>query len=167
MPKVVELTTHDQVLSLCLQVYPDDKIQLVNPLDYIGTPLPFKDCTLRGIFAHYILNRIPYGYTKFAVADWVRCLRPGSMLHVIVPSLEWLARAVLQDRLEPHVKPLLFGLQTDEHNVGMNALRMTDLRDIFDRAGLRSVKARTQIVSIEVGEEIYEAEQHYVAGVSK
>ena len=84
---------------------------------------------------------------------------------MLVPSLEWLARALLQETVEPHVKPLLFGTQVDEKNIGMNALKMIELRDLFDIAGLNVLKATVGRVTIEVGEDTYEAEQHYVAGV--
>ena len=163
MSRIVELTTASK--PVCTETYPGRKIELLNPFDYIGKPLPYKDGELGGLFAYFILNRIPYVYTQTAIKDWARCLEPGGILHVLVPSLEWMARALLQEKVEPHVKPLLFGTQVDEKNVGLNALKMIELRDLFDLAGLDVVKATVGKVSIEVGEEQYEAEQHYVAGV--
>jgi hypothetical protein len=167
MSKIVELTSYPEGQQFCKDTYPDDKIIQLNPFEYVGTPLPYKDCTIGGMFAYWILNRVPYRYAASVVADWARCLRPKAILHVFVPSAEWLARQLLQDKMEPHVRPLLYGTQDDEYNVGMNALRMADLRDYFDLAGLRTIKARVSKVGIEVGEEVYEAEQHYVAGVHK
>ena len=165
MSKVVELTTAS--VAMCAETYPDVEIELLDPFNYIGKPLPYKDGELGGLFAYFILNRIPYAYALTAVKDWARCLEPGAILHVLVPSLEWICRALLQEKVEPHVKPLLFGTQVDERNIGLNGLKMIDLRDYFGVAGLSVIKASVGEVSIEVGEEIYKAEQHYVAGVSK
>jgi predicted SAM-dependent methyltransferase len=167
MPKIVELTSYSEGQKFCQDTYPNEEIIQLNPFEYVGIPLPYKDCTLGGIFAYWVLNRIPYRFTAGVVHDYARCLRPGAILHVFVPSAEWLARQLLQDKMKPHVRPLLFGTQEGMYDVGMNALRMADLRDYFDLAGLRAVKARMSIVSIQVGEETFEAEQHYVAGVHK
>jgi predicted SAM-dependent methyltransferase len=150
---------------MCQEIYPDDEIELLNPFDYVGKPLPYKDGELDGLFAYFILNRLPYVYTQSAIKDWARCLKEGALLHVLVPSLEWICRAFLQESVEPHVKPLLFGTQTDEKNIGMNALKMIELRDLFEIAGLSVRQAKVSIVVIEVGEEQFEAQQHYVAGV--
>ena len=165
MSKIVELTTSSK--PMCQEVYPNDEIELLNPFGYVGKPLPYEDEKLGGLFAYFILNRLPYVYTQSAMKDWARCLKPGALLHVLMPSLEWLCRAFLQENVEPHVKPLLFGTQVDEKNIGMNALKMTELRDLFEIAGLEVRKAQVSIVTIEVGEEQFEAEQHYVAGVKK
>ena len=163
MAKIVELTPSSK--PMCQEVYPDDEIELLNPFDYIGKPLPYKDGELGGLFAYFILNRIPYVYTQTAMKDWARCLEAGALLHVLVPSLEWICRAFLQEKVEPHVKPLLFGTQVDEKNIGLNALKMIELRDLFEIAGCEVRKAKVSKVSIEVGEEVFKAEQHYVAGV--
>ena len=163
MSKIVELTTASK--PMCAETYPDRKIELLNPFDYIGKPLPYEDGKLGGLFAYFILNRLPYVYTQTAMRDWARCLEPGAILHVLVPSLEWMVRALLQEKVEPHVKPLLFGTQVDEKNIGLNALKMTELRDLFDIAGLSVIKATVGKVVVEVGEKQFEAEQHYVAGV--
>jgi hypothetical protein len=163
MPKIVELTTSS--VSMCQEVYPDDEIELCNPFDYVGKPLPYEDGELGGLFSYFVLNRMPYVYTQTVIKDWARCLEAGALLHVLVPSLEWICRAFLQENVEPHVKPLLFGTQVDEKNIGMNALKMIELRDLFEIAGLEVRKAKVSIVTIEVGEEQFEAEQHYVAGV--
>ena len=163
MSKVVELTVAST--PVCADTYPDTEIELLDPFNYVGRPLPYKDGELGGLFAYFILNRIPYVYTVTAVKDWARCLKPGAILHVIVPSLEWICRALLQEEVEPHVKPLLFGTQVDERNIGMNGLKMIDLRNYFGVAKLSVVKAKVSKVVVEVGEEQFEAEQHYVAGV--
>ena len=161
--KIVELTTAKT--PMCTEVYPDTKIILLDPFNFVGKPLPYKNGELDGLFAYFILNRLPYAYTRTVIEDWARCLKVGALLHVLTPSLEWICKALLQENVEPHVKPLLFGTQTNERNVGMNGLKMIELRDFFDVAGLSVIKATVSKVGVEVGEEIYEAEQHYVVGV--
>jgi len=163
--KIVELTAGKHAIGA--PVYPNDEIELLNPFNFVGRPLPFKDGELGGLFAHYVLNRIPWSYTEGCLEDWARCLATKSLLHVLVPSWEWLSRMVLQEKLEPHIKPLMFGAQTNPHDVGMNAFTMRELRVLFDRVGLAVVKAKVSKVDIEIGEEIYEAEQHYVCGLKE
>ena len=163
MSKIVELTTGNT--AICQPMYPEEEIELLNPFLYVGTPLPYEDGELGGLFTHWILNRVPYGYTQGVLKDWARCLKANALLYVIVPSFEWLAREVLQERMSPYVRPLLFGTQKDEYSTGMNALTMYELRLLFDEAGLKTVKARVGKMDIEIGDEIFEIEQHQIVGV--
>lgn len=161
-PKIVELTVEKS--SLAGQLYPNTEIELRNPYNYIGAKLPYEDGELDGIFTHFILTNIAYKRTQAVVNDWARCLRPSGLLHIIVPSFEWLARAVLQEQIPLSVRPLLFGVQHDQHHIAMNALTMLDLRVLSRQAGLTVIKARVQIFHVQIGDDMLEAEQHYVVG---
>lgn len=162
MSKIIELSTG--TIAGVQPLYPEEDIELVNPYEYMTTKLPFEDGAIDGIFANWILNHVPYGLAANVVVDWARCLSPTGLLHITIPSLEWLARSVLQEDLQPHIRPLLWGLQTDQYHIGLNGLRMKDLRGLLEFAKLRAVKARVSKVSVEVGDTIYDAEQHYVVG---
>ncbi len=160
--KVIELTTGTE--PLCTELYPDIEIELRNPYNYVGAKLPYEDGELDGIFTHFILTNIAYRRTQQVVDDWARCLKPGGLLHILVPSFEWLMRAALQEEIPMHVRPLLFGTQHDQHHIAMNALTMLDLRVLLRQAGLTVIKARQKIFHVQFGDDSLEAEQHYVVG---
>ena len=161
-PRIVELTVEKNTLAE--QLYPDIEIELRNPYNYVGAELPYEDGELDGIFTHFILTNVAYRRTQAVVNDWVRCLRPGGLLHVLVPSFEWLAKAILQEQIPLHVRPLLFGTQHSQHHIAMNALTMLDLRVLFRQAGLTVIKARVKIFQVQIGDETLDAEQIYIAG---
>lgn len=160
MSKVLELV-YNNGPRLADDFYPDDEVE---QLHFDQNPLPYKDGELRGIFTHYVLNKISWRGTVEAVRDWGRCLEPEGLLHIIVPSRRWIARAMLQEKIEPHVAPLLFGDHggTWEFNGSLHSV--SDLRAMIDNAGLACVKAKIGEVEMEVGDGTYKAEQIYVVG---
>lgn len=163
MSKVLELSIDG--VSACGDVYSDHEVVLHNPFEGSPVELPFEDGEFIGVFAHFILQRVSWRDTALAMIEWARVVQDEGLVHVIVPSGNWLARNMLQDRVEPHVRMLLFGDHGSQYGIHMNALNATDLRVFFDHAGLGVVKARIGGCEVMVGEKSYEAEQIYVAGV--
>jgi hypothetical protein len=148
------------------EFYPDAEIIRYNPLNSRGKVknyFPHGPESLDGIFAHYILQQISWRETHPSVLKWASALREGGLLHIIVPSQRWIARQLLQEKCEPHVKPMLFGAQ-DKFNVNKNSFSLLDLRILCERAGLGVVKAKVGVVEMIVDGETYQAEQLYVAG---
>ena len=69
---------------------------------------------------------------------------------------------MLQERIEPHVAPLLF---CDAENYAHRSIfSITDLRAMIDHANLACIKAKIGTVTTQIGEEQYEAEQLYIVG---
>jgi hypothetical protein len=163
LSKVIEFTAGKG--GVAQPLYPDKEIEIVNPYLYLNDPLPFEDESVEGLFASWVLNHIPYNALLSVLAEWARVVEPEGMMHIIVPSFEWLAKSVLQEEIQPHIRPLLFGMQTDEYSIGLNALTMLELRRIMQMIGFRVIKARVGSVDIEVGDDRYLAEQHYVVGI--
>jgi hypothetical protein len=162
MSKVIELAVSGE--GVAQAAYPDDEVETINPYLYLNDPLPLEDGSVDGMFATHVLNHIPYQACQAVLLDWSRVMKPKGLLHVIVPSFEWLARSVLQEEIKPHIRPLLFGMQTDEYSIGLNALTMLELRRLMQMADFRVIKARVGSVSIAVGDTEHLAEQHYVVG---
>lgn len=159
MSKVIELTDGIEP-TMAEQFYPDDKVEIYNPF-VLREPLPYNDGELKGIFAHYILQKFHWRQTISVVKDWGRCLEEDGLLHIIVPSRRWIARNMLQESIEPHVAPLLYG----EYDIPVRSLlSVTDLRAMIDFAGLACVKAKVGTVVMEIDGEQYKAEQLYVVG---
>jgi predicted SAM-dependent methyltransferase len=129
-------------------------------------PLPFVTNAFEGIFASHILEHITFWRELAVLEEWQRCLRPGGILHVLVPSWEWVARNVLAENPSPATKPLAFAGQTSPWDVHLNMFTMRQLRSLFEKAGLMVIKARTGQRYINVGNlGVFPTEQHYVAGV--
>ena len=159
MSRVIELTDGIEP-TIAADFYPDDEIEEYNPF-VIREPLPYNDGELKGIFAHYILQKFHWRQTIGVVKDWGRCLEEDGLLHIIVPSRRWIARNMLQENIEPHVAPLLFG----EYDMPTRSLlSVSDLRAMIDNAGLACIKAKIGLVKMKINDEEFEAEQIYVVG---
>jgi hypothetical protein len=166
LSKILELSTFNY--KTCEDLYPDDDIILYNPMhnDEI-VPLPFKDGEFQGIWMHHFFNKVSWRWSGPFLVECVRVLASenDALLHVIVPSIKWISKQFWQEALDPHVKPILFGEQTSEFDIGRNAFTMLELRIMFDQAGLAVIKAKVGAMEIQVEDEVYQAEQLYVAGV--
>ena len=152
MSKVLEFDEKDE--ALCQGMYPDDEII------FQDTKEPewwFVPGTYKGIFSHFNLTKTPFTVEQQIIDYWANALEPNGLLHVFVPSWEYLCRMALQELIEPWVKPMML----DAHN----QFTMRSLRILFNRAGLKVLKAKTgEGHIIKYGGEIV-LEQHYVVGV--
>ena len=99
----------------------------------------------------YTLEHIPYTETVSVLCEWLRVLKPGGLLDVSVPDLEWLFERWLslpeEERWGSYLAAI-FGLQrskADFHYVGFTHARMQEL---LEAAGY------TEIVT-EIGGEEY------------
>lgn len=165
MSKVLELSTHDY--KTCEDFYKDSDIILYNPMHNDNVvPLPFKDGEFEGVWMHHFYHKVSWRWAGPFLQECVRVLADkDALLHVIVPSIKWISKQFWQEKLDPHVKPILFGEQTSDFDIGRNAFTMLELRIMFDQVGLAVIKAKVGTMDIQVEDETYQAEQLYVAGV--
>ena len=151
MSKVLEFDFKDD--ALCQNMYPDDEIIFhdTKELEWWWIPGTYK-----GIFSHFNLTKTPFMIEQQILDYWANALEPNGLLHVFVPSWEYLCRMALQEFIEPWVKPMMLDAS--------NQFTMRSLRILFNRAGLRVLKAKTgEGHIIKYGGEIV-LEQHYVVG---
>lgn len=123
---------------------------------------------LDGLLASHVLEHFSYWKTDLVLAGWVRCLKVGGEIHVLVPSLEWAAREVLSEQPSPAVYAQLYAGQVNTWDVHLTGFTMRKLRQLFEKAGIDVYIARTGIYHVRVstlGE--FEAHQHYIAGVKR
>jgi predicted SAM-dependent methyltransferase len=121
---------------------------------------------LDGLLASHVLEHFSYWQTDAILAGWIKCLKEGGEIHVLVPSLEWAARQVLSESPSPAIYAQLFAGQVNQWDVHLTGFTMRKLRALFERAGISVHTARTGVYHLRVstlGE--FEAEQHYIAGV--
>jgi ubiquinone/menaquinone biosynthesis C-methylase UbiE len=122
---------------------------------------------LDGLMASHVLEHFSYWSTEDVLKGWVRCLKPGGELHILVPSLEWAAREVLSENPSPAVYAQLYAGQVNQWDVHLTGFTMRKLRKLMENVGINVHTARTGIYHLRVGtiEKEFEALQHYVAGV--
>ena len=118
-----------------------------------------------GVFASHVLEHFSFWTTTAILKMWVRCLVPGGSLHIVVPSLEWAARQILEEeKPSPALLPHLYAGQTNQWDLHYSGFTMRRLRVEFERAGLEVYRAKTGPYTIVVLGTEHQAEQHYIAG---
>lgn len=90
--------------------------------------LPYEDGTVDEIRASHVLEHISLHETLAVVRHWVNVLKPGGLLKIAVPDLEWL----IENRFsgDPDWERYIFGGQTDEndyHKAGFNFHKLEEL----------------------------------------
>lgn len=119
-----------------------------------------------GLLASHVLEHFSYWNTEQVLAGWVRCLKDGGELHILVPSLEWAAREVLSEHPSPAVYAQLYAGQVNQWDVHLTGFTMRKLRQLMERVGINVHTAKTGVYHIRVGTlGEFEAHQHYIAGV--
>lgn len=143
-------------------------VDVVHELSYPDKPLPFDDERFDAVIASHILEHIPYYNELECVQDWVRVLKPGGTLNVIVPSAEFMCRYILSETASKYIKPYWVGGLTSPWDVHVNLFTMQMLRSLFSYCGLDVVRARTggRIIN-SLDDPEFEVEQHYIAGVKR
>ncbi len=121
---------------------------------------------LDGLLASHVLEHFSYWTSDNILDGWIKCLKDGGELHILVPSLEWAAREVLSENPSPAVYAQLYAGQVNQWDVHLTGFTMRKLRQLFERAGLNVNLARTGIYHIRVGTlGEFEAMQHYIVGI--
>lgn len=121
---------------------------------------------LDGLFASHVLEHFSYWNTDKVLDGWIRCLKDGGELHILVPSWEWTAREVLSEKPSPALYANSFAGQVNQWDVHLNMFTMRKLRQLFEKHGISTHTARTGKYHVRVGDMgEFEAMQHYVAGV--
>lgn len=121
---------------------------------------------LDGLLASHVLEHFSYWKTDAVLDGWLRCIKDGGELHILVPSLEWAAREVLSERPSPAVYAQLYAGQVNQWDVHLTGFTMRKLRALFEKHGVSVHTAKTGIYHVRVGNMgEFEAMQHYIAGV--
>ena len=148
--KVLEFKTQDEPLSR--QFYPDGEIELA-PLEGEWWNIEGK---WDGIFSYYSLTKTPFPIEQDIINHWSDCLEADGLLHIFVPSWEFLCRMALQEMLQQWVKPMMLD--------AANQFTMRSLRILLNKAGLAVIKAKTGEGHIVKYDTEIVLEQHFVVG---
>lgn len=117
------------------------------------------------IFASHILEHFPWYDTDGVLASWVACLKPGGALHVLVPSLEWVAEETLKNKPSRALLPHLHGGISGPGDAHLCSFTMRYLRARMEKAGLAIMHAVSGPRPIRAMGEDEESDQHYCVGM--
>jgi predicted SAM-dependent methyltransferase len=117
------------------------------------------------IVASHVLEHFSYWKEQDVLKEWMRCLKPGGELHILVPSAEWAAREVLSDKPSPALHGHMLAGQINQWDVHLNIFTMRKLRALFERVGFTVTRARSGQYGVVYGGKEWPCEQHYICGV--
>jgi hypothetical protein len=113
-----------------------------------------------------------HGIQRLSRADAVQMIallksvvKPGGALYLSVPSLEWACRHVLTDRPNPAVLVHMYGVQDKPGNFHNSGWTLRLIRRTLTEAGWKIREARRETYQIQIGNEVFEADQHYIEAV--
>lgn len=161
-PKANLIPGWEEAEVLTLDVLPDYEPDILCNADDIPAQW---DESFDGVLASHVLEHFGFWYTGIVLEKWIRLLKPGGELHIVVPSAEWAARQILSEGPSYATFPHLFGSHINEYQMHKSAFTMRLLRVEFEKAGLLTRRATTGQYNISVNGEAYVAEQHYIMGV--
>jgi hypothetical protein len=119
------------------------------------------------VVASHILEHIPFWETNNALEEWGKVLKGGGMLHVFVPSLEWVATQVLSEKMSRAVLPHLHGGLVTRWDIHLASFTMRTLRANLESSGYGVVHAQTMPLPIMIAGEPMKSEEHYVIAQKK
>jgi hypothetical protein len=101
-------------------------------------PLPCDDGVIDEIRASHILEHFSHREVGVVIAHWVQKLKPGGVLRVAVPDLDWIARHYLSGD-DVNVQRFLMGAQTDGYDCHRCAFDEELLAELMRSCGLIDV----------------------------
>ena len=119
------------------------------------------------VFASHVLEHFPWFESVNVMKEWASALKPGGELHVLVPSLDWIAKQLVSETPSRGTIPLLFGGITTQWDAHLAGFTMRTLRATFEAAGLRARRAASLPLQIMAMGTIVEVQQLYVMGVKE
>lgn len=94
--------------------------------------LPFDDASFDVVFSSHTLEHFGRDEVFKVLDEWIRVLRPGGELRLIIPTIEWAAKQIIEKKgaTDKNVLNVLYGSQeyaTNFHRVGFTKATLTRL----------------------------------------
>ena len=74
---------HNHTINLNYEWYP-----FIDLTWDITKPLPLANSSLNGVYSEHVLEHLPFDVVPVILRDWVRVMKPGGTLRVLVPDAE-------------------------------------------------------------------------------
>jgi len=110
----------------------------------LNDSLPFKDETVDEILAEDILEHFPLAATERIFNDWIRVLKRGGEIEILVPNLDkhielYTAGKVTLERMSQ----MIYGGQDYAENFHFRSFNPRSVSELFKRYGLKVVSLFT------------------------
>jgi GT2 family glycosyltransferase len=115
----------------------------------LNKPMPFEDNSIGEIFCSHQLEHIDWLNIKPVIKDLNRVLIPGSMIHIRVPNLRWIAQRYLEgswtisfDRsTERNIIPAIYaGLEDGIPHLHKNGFDFTSMKALLEEFDFEMVR---------------------------
>lgn len=106
---------------------------------HVGTeayPLDFPDECADEILASHVLEHFPYEKVPDVLRDWVRVLKPGGVLKIAVPDLEWICNEYIKQSNVPLLGYIMGG-HTDENDFHKAIFDKDSIKEMLAHVGLQ------------------------------
>lgn len=101
-----------------------------------------------GVIASHVLEHVPWQKALVALNECVACLKPGGLMFVVVPDLEWACREIVLGRAPVAIVPFLFGGQGNQWSFHQNGFTISMMRELFMAAGLAVRQTKRELFRI-------------------
>ena len=117
------------------------------------------------VFASHVLEHFGWYRIKDVLKGWVKLLKPGGALYVVVPSLEWVCANCEERPFE--VQPHLCAGQENEWQVHKCMFTKPLLYSHFVGVGLKVTALETRHYPFLCLGKLVEAEEHHICGIKE
>jgi predicted SAM-dependent methyltransferase len=107
--------------------------------------LPHADGTVDEIYCCHALEHVGWHQVPAVLREWHRVLRPGGLLRVIVPSLDFCCAVWLHGSDRDYARQIMFGNQEHEGEYHKTGWKPEHLRADLEAAGFRDVTVAVRL----------------------
>lgn len=100
-------------------------------------PLNYPDASVEEIRASHVLEHFDWRTVPKVVADWRRVLKPGGILKIAVPNMQWIASNIDH----PQALSFTMGGQVDANDFHKSAFTPNNLTKLLQESGFDEVTA--------------------------
>jgi len=97
--------------------------------------LPVPNETFDMVYSAHVLEHFPWTGVDKILKEWVRTLKTGGELRLVVPNLRWSAKRILDDSMSPYDYWVLYGEQDYPKNFHAGGFTPNSLRSIVESMG--------------------------------
>jgi ubiquinone/menaquinone biosynthesis C-methylase UbiE len=130
-----------------------------------GNELPYEDGFFDYIYCAHILEHIRYYDEVWAFEDLARVLAAHGQMHILVPSGDWIGKALVAGDVHGAFKGFMFGGMIDEFDVHVNVFTRNSLITVLQYVNLNVYQCVQQPYHMTQGDQTIEAMELYAIAV--
>lgn len=98
--------------------------------------LPFKTGSWDQVQSAHTLEHYPRAKVPLVLDEWIRMVKPGGLLRLILPDLKVAARQILKGNLDNGMMNVLYGGQQDAYDFHRNGFTEETIRALLNAKGM-------------------------------